>query len=84
MKRSTEIGSNSPNSTQAPTPLLDQSVKEHSASAAKKSHYTDFPFRVNPSFSLSSAAPDHSSPPAPEELSIIPEPTQPVKRSSLI
>ncbi|WP_347257546.1 hypothetical protein, partial [Methylocaldum sp.] len=47
-----EIWSNSPNSTQAPTPLLDQSVKELSASAAKKDHYKDFPFRVNPSLSL--------------------------------
>jgi hypothetical protein len=52
MKRFIEIWSNSPNSTQAPTPLLDQSVKELSASAAKKDHYKDFPFRVNPSLSL--------------------------------
>jgi hypothetical protein len=72
MKRFIEIWSNSPNSTQAPTPLLDQSVKELSASAAKKDHYKDFPFRVNPSLSLPPRHPRHSKPPAPEELHIIP------------
>jgi hypothetical protein len=72
MKRLVEIWSNSPNSTQAPTPLLDQSVKELSASAAKKDHYKDFPFRVNPSLSLPPRHPRHSKPPAPEELHIIP------------
>ncbi|HYE34338.1 hypothetical protein, partial [Methylocaldum sp.] len=72
---------NSPNSTQAPTPLLDQSVKEHSASAAKKDHYKDFPVRVNPSFSLPSRLrrPIRSGPSAPEELTIMPQPTSPVK-----
>jgi hypothetical protein len=39
MQRPIDIRSNSPDSTQAPTPLLDQSVKELSASASKKDHY---------------------------------------------